>query len=252
MNMAKPSKEVAVKGNQELAVQTEMPDFLKGQMQDCRGSEEVEAGDLVIPRVELVQDLSKARKKADPAYIEGAEEGMLYNNVTRKLYGESITICPVYFKKEWLLWRDTDLGGGFGGAYPTEEQAQAALDGQEKPEEWEVVDTNQHFVLVVNDDGTIEEAVVSMAKSKAKISRILNSLIRINGGPRFSRVYTLTGVPEKNKAGQDFYSLKVSNKGFVNEAIFRHAESVYSLVGSGGVTIDRSVDNDYETDQSDM
>lgn len=248
----KSSKAVAVKKTQEVATQADIPDFLKNQMQDNRGSEEVEANDLVIPRIELVQDLSKARKKSDPAYIEGAEEGMLYNNVTRKLYGDSITICPVYFKKEWLLWRDTDLGGGFGGAYPTEEQARVALDGQEKPEEWEVVDTNQHFVLVINDDGTIEEAVVSMAKSKAKISRILNSLIRINGGPRFSRVYTLSGVPDKNKAGQDFYSLKVVNKGFVDEAIFRRAESVYGLVGSGGVTIDRSVDNDYESEPTDM
>jgi len=244
-------KEVAVKKTQEIATQTDVPDFLKNQMQDNRGSEEVQSNDLVIPRIELVQSLSKCRKKADPAYIDGIEEGDLYNNVTRKVYGEDMVVCPVYFRKEWLLWRDQDLGGGFGGAFDSAEAAESARQLVEKPEEWEVVDTNQHFVLVINDDGTIEEAVVSMAKTKAKTSRTWNSLVRINGGPRFSRLYKLVGVAATNKANQDYFTLDVKNVGFVTEEIFKHAEKVYEMVTSGKAGIDRSFD-DAPLDDSDM
>lgn len=228
----------------------QMPAFLQKHMNDHRGSEEVEANDLVIPRIELVQGLSKARKKSDPAYIEGAEEGMLYNNVTRELYGESIKVCPVHFRKEWLLWREVDLGGGFGGAFPSAESAEAAMNAQENPSEWEVVDTPQHFVIVVKEDGTREEAVISMAKTKAKASRMWNSLVRINGGPRFSRIYEIKGVPDQNKVGQEFYSLQVKNVGFVDEKTFSFAEEVYELVKSGTADIDRRTDYDEAGDDS--
>lgn len=228
-----------------------VPEFLRDRMQDTRGSEDVGAEDLVIPRIEVIQGLSKARNKKDDAYIEGAEEGMLYNNVTRVLYGESITVCPVFFRKEWLLWRDVDLGGGFGGAYPDMGSAQLALQTQEKPEEWEIIDTNQHFVLVVNEDGTTEEAVISMAKTKAKCSRQWNSLVRINGGPRFSRLYEIRGIAEQNKVGQEYYSLGVKNLSFVTPEIFAHAERVYELVKSGAATVDRSTDDDFNHDDSD-
>lgn len=238
---------------QELVEQsTQVPAFLQEHMGDTRGSEEVQSEDIVIPRIELVQSLSKARSKKDPAYIEGANEGDLYNNVTRELYGPTVTVCPVYFRKEWLLWRDLDLGGGFGGAYLDQASAQAAVQQMEKPDEWEIVDTNQHFVLVVREDGSVEEAVISMAKTKAKCSRQWNSLIRINGGPRFSRLYEIQGVPDENKVGQEFYNLQVKNVGFVTEEIFRHAERVYELVKSGAATVDRSVDDAEEYDSDEL
>lgn len=239
------TRKAATKKNEVAQAETgaeQLPAFLQGHMNDNRGSEEVEANDLVIPRIELVQGLSKARKKSDPAYIEGAEEGMLYNNVTRELYGDSIKVCPVLFRKEWLLWRDSDLGGGFGGAYASSEEAEAAKADQEKPEEWEVVDTNQHFVILMKEDGMREEAVISMAKTKAKCSRLWNSLVRINGGPRFSRFYQLQGIAEQNNKGQDYHSLQVKNIGFVDEKTFRYAEDVYNLVKSGVAKVDQTFD----------
>ena len=238
------------KGKGVTTTKDTMPAFLQGK-DDRRGSENVGADDLIIPRIELIQGLSKARKRSDPEYIDGAEEGMLYNNVTRELYGASVNVVPVYFRVQWLLWRDVDLGGGFGGAYDTREDAEDARSQQEKPDEWEAVDTNEHFVIVVKDDGSFEEAVLSMAKTKAKTSRMWNSLIRINGGPRFSRVYQISGVPAQNKAGQDYFTLNVKNVGFVSEDLFHFAEGVYEVV-KGGVGVDRNYDTGSEADHSEM
>lgn len=227
------------KKNEIVEVQN-VPEFLRGKTTN-RGSEEVGHEDLIIPRIEIVQSLSKVRKKTAPEYIEGIEEGMLYNSVTRRNYGSSIEIVPVVFKREYILWREQKLGGGFGGAFNTQEEAEAARMDQEKPEEWEAVLTHQHFCLVKEED-TWEEAVISMAKSKLKVSKNFNSLVRINGGDRFSRRYKLSGVLTENKNGQEFYTVVVGNLGFVDEPAYQKAEAVYDLIMAGGATADRSFD----------
>lgn len=226
----------------------QMPAFLKDKMDSNRGSEDVGSDDIVIPRLELVQALSKCRKKTDPAYIEGAAEGNLYNNVTRELYGDSVLVVPVSFRKEYLVWRDQDLGGGFAGAYPTQGEAKTALGEQENPGEWEVVDTHQHFCVMVDADlNVLGEVVISMAKSKAKVSRNWNSLVRINGGDRFTRVYKVSGVEAQNDQGKDYHNLAVVNHGFVNEEVYTYAEGIYEMIQAGNVKADTSVD---ESDES--
>ena len=45
--------------------------------------------DITIPRVDVLQALSPQRKKTNAEYIEGAEEGMLFNTVTKQLYGSN-------------------------------------------------------------------------------------------------------------------------------------------------------------------
>lgn len=240
--------------NQELVLANDqLPAHLQDRMGDDRGNEAVGGDDLTIPRIELCQSLSKCRKKSDPAYIEGIEEGMFYNNITRGIYGTSVTVVPVFYQKEFLLWRDQDLGGGFGGAFPNMVEAEAALAELEKPEEYEVVPTNQQFVLVLTSDGKVEEAVISMAKSKNKVSRDWNSLIRLSGGPRFAKAYVLTGVEAQNQQNQDFYNMTVRAAGFVSEKVFKQAEEVYALITSGAVAVDRTIDGEIvEDDDAEM
>ena len=229
------------KKDEVMNTQDNMPDFLKNQT--GRGSENVDHNDLIIPRLEVVQSLSTVRKKTSSEYIEGAEEGMLYNSVTRELYGSEVTVVPIIFIKEYLVWRDRKLGGGFGGAHATEEEARARVSEMDNPDEWEVVLTHQHFCLILREDGTKEEAVVSMSKSKLKVSKKFNSLVRINGGDRFSRRYKLRGVAAENSQGQEFYNLDVINVGFVDEPTYRYAEEVYGLLKSGAASADRSFES---------
>lgn len=224
------------------AVSNQMPDFLKDKAGSARGQENVGHEDLVIPRLEVIQDLSPARKRSDPNYIEGAEEGMLYNNVTRELYGKEVLVIPVGFVKEWLIWKDRNEGGGFRGAFATKELADAAIDGLEDGDDCEVIDTNQQFCLLVKPDGTAEEIVVSMAKSKAKVSRKWNSLIRLANADSFSRVYRLTAVEDKNTKNQAFYNIGVAAAGFPSEQLYRRAEKMYESIAKGHVVADRSAD----------
>lgn len=223
--------------------QADCPDFLANN-KGSRGTENVGAEDLLIPRLELVQDLSPCRKKNDQAHIPGADGGMLYNNVTRQLYGPEVLIVPVYFKKEFLIWKDRQKGGGFRGAHASLADAEDAVAHLEDGSDCEIMDTAQHFCLLVQPEtGKTEEIVISMSKSKAKVSRKFNSLIRMAGGDSFSRVYRLSTVSEKNSKNQDFYNFTVAAAGFPTKALYDAAVKLYEGISSGAVAIDRKTDS---------
>jgi hypothetical protein len=232
--------QVAVKEEFEL-VTNEIPDFMK---QGNRGAENVGTDDMIIPRIELIQALSPVRKKSDPAYIEGAEEGMLYNNVTRTLYGTEVTVVPVYYTKQFLVWKDRKAGGGgsngFRGAFASKELADRAI-AELAEEALEVSDTAQHFVLVRNGDDW-QEAVISMAKSKVKVSKRWNSLMRLSNTDSFSRAYKLSATTETNARNESYFNFNVAALGFVNKELYERAEKLYETIRSGNV----KVSNDYD------
>lgn len=239
----KVAKNTLVVTNDQHLVVDEVPEYLKGKT-GSRGAENVGSEDMVIPRIELIQALSPARNKKDAAYIEGAEEGMLFNNVTRQLYGESVAVVPVYYTKQFLVWKDRKAGGGtngFRGAFASKELAEAAISklGEDG---LEVVDTAQHFVLVrTNDDW--QEAVISMAKSKMKVSKRWNSLVRLAGSDSFSRAYKLSAVTETNARNESYYNFNVTPLGFVKEEVYRRAESLYETVRAGGARVSADYDD---------
>ena len=208
-----------------------------------RGSEHVTQNDLVIPRLELVQALSPCRKKTDASYIEGIEEGMLYNNVTREIYGTDIKLVPVSYRKEYLIWKDRTKGGGFRGAYPTLDIATKALSLLEDGHECEILDTAQHFCLIIKDNG-IEEIVVSMAKTKLKCSRKWNSLIRITEVDSFASWYKLSAVTATNANNQEYYSFDVNIGGYVSEEVYRRAEALWSRIDAGEIKVSTEHDVD--------
>jgi hypothetical protein len=240
-------KDVAIKNDQPLFHNTPQ---VEGH---GRGSETVTTDDLVIPRLEIIQDLSPQRKKSDPAYIPGAEEGMMFNTVTKKLYTEAIFV-PVLFRKEWIIWKKRLAGGGFVGAYGTEEEGNKALagladqtikldDGSVVPMH-ELMDTHQNFGLIVDPDtGATEEIVLSFSKSKMKIGRQLNSMVKLHGGDRWAAAYKFEVVPVISDKG-NYFNYKVSSVGYINESIAAVAERMYEDVSAFRKTIDRSVDVD--------
>jgi hypothetical protein len=233
------STEVATQGGALMV--DERPEW----MQDTsRGNEGVTSNDMTIPRVSIIQDLSPQHKKNKSEYIEGAEAGMAFNTVTGELYESGLMVVPVLFRKEWVIWKNLDDGGGFKGAFGTQSEAVAAMADLEDAEKCEVVDTAQHFVLIVDPDSTADnvmfkEAVISMSKSQMKPSRQWNSMIQASGGDRFSRLYRLDVVEDQNSAGQEYYNWKPKQLGYVNQALFQAAEKLYNAVKAGAMDVKR-------------
>lgn len=239
--MAAKKNEVTVKSAGELAITTERPDWV--DVNSDRGSEDVTANDIILPRVDVLQALSPQIKRNNANYIEGAEQGQIFNTVSGEIYGDQIKFVPVVFKREYIVWQDRDLGGGFRGAFATEDQAEAERRNLENPDSHEVVETHVHFVLILHDDGRAEEAVISMAKSKRKVSRKLNSLVQMFPGDRFARVYKLAAVEVDGQKGE-FWNFDVSPIGWAPKEVWEKGKATYDAIGSG----QRAVDRNYESE----
>lgn len=226
--MATKKTEVAVQQAQELAFSNEVPDYIK--MDSARGSEEVRSADMVLPRLEIVQALSPIKE-----VNEDAKEGYLFNSVTQEVIGDIAYFVPVYFRMEYLVWKDQDQGGGFFGSFNSQSEAetrrnQAIAEG-ENPDYIEIVDTPVQYGLRITPDLSVcEQIVISMAKTKAKVSRKWNAMIQIAGGDRFSRVYKLTTFRDENSKGQKFFNYVVQPAGFTPKAAYEQAERLYEVL----------------------
>lgn len=239
---ASTSKEVTTPRATAVAKHEDVPDYIKTG--NARGAENVGTEDLIIPRLEIAQMLSPCIDKQHAGYIEGCQAGDFYNSVTRELYGPKVAVVPVFFKKEYLVWKDRKKGGGFRGAHATHDMAQARLDEQETPDDYAINETNQQFVLVLREDGTTEQAVVSMSRTKLKVSRNWNSLMRIAGGDTFSRYYYLISVDETNANNDRYKNMSILPGKWAPQVAYEEAESIYTGISKG--TIKVKVDDNFE------
>jgi len=212
-----------------------------------RGNEEVKSTDMVLPRLEIVQALSPI-KELDP----DARDGQLFNSVTQEVIGDVAFFIPIYFRLEHLVWQDQDAGGGFHGSFPTLDQATEKrnevvrndpnLAGKNAKgiDLVEVVDTPVHYGLRITPEGVIEQIVISMAKTKSKVSRKWNAMIQIAGGDRFGRVYKISSFTDENKKGQKFKNFVVQPAGFPPELAYKEAERLYESFRGGYINADHA------------
>ncbi len=236
-----PNKAVAARPATAVAKRDEnLPAYIKHGGKS-RGNENVTTSDLVIPRLEIAQLLSPCLKESKPEFIDGCREGDIYNTVTREVFPceTGVLVIPILYKKEYLIWKDRKEGGGFRGSYPTIEEANSRISGEQDSQFLTAAETGQQLVLVVNEDGTTDEsmlAMVSMSRTKLKVSKNWNSLIRLNGDDRFSRVYRLITSDEQNNNGDEYKNFQVMAAGFPDEPAYKLAEQIYESVASGAIS----------------
>lgn len=183
------------------------------------GLENVTQDDLMIPRLSILQAMSPQVNKRDGAYVEGAEQGSIFNNVANTVFdGDSgITVVPISFRKAHLEWKP-DRGGFVGDRGPSSECLKDLERGSRgeylTAEGNEVVPTSEYFVFVIDQKtNSYTPASISMAKSQNKKARQWNAMMQslmINVGdkrivaPTFWTAYQLTTVPQENDQGSWF------------------------------------------------
>lgn len=195
-----------------------------------RGSEAVDSNDLILPRLGQIQALSPQIKKSDAQFIEGAEQGMLFNNLTGELLGNSIVFIPVLFRKEWVVFKDRKAGGGFFGAFPTEAEALAEIENLPDSDKLEAIESHNHIGYVVTATGERQQLVFTCTKSKIKASRKLNSLVTMAGVDRFAKAYEIRSFEDQNKSGDDYWNVDVKPLGFLPLALFKEMEASYEVL----------------------
>ena len=188
------------------------------------GLENIEKGDLALPFLKLLQSGSYETKKKHAQYVEGAEAGMLYNTVTKKLYdGEKgIEVIPVFYRMTYPEWAPferregrpihTDRGVDILTKTTQNERNKDMLENGN-----EIIKTANHFVIINGDRP--EKALMTMKSTQLKESRNWNSLMenefeidpktkKAVPAPIFSRIYRLNSV--ENSGSFTWHGYKVS------------------------------------------
>jgi hypothetical protein len=137
--------------------------------------------DLAIPFLLLLQDLSPYVKKQKAEYVQGAEPGMFFNSVLKRLHdgAKGIVLVPVAFTRNYTEWKPNR--GGLVKDHGTDESVLAQTKRNDKNEDVlpngnTVLTSGMHFCLLVNpEDGSFEQLIVSLSKTQLKKSRTWNT-----------------------------------------------------------------------------
>jgi hypothetical protein len=177
-----------------------------------------DSSEMQIPFVRLLQPLSPQLNKKKPEYIEGASAGDAFNNVTNQFWdGEAgVIVIPCFQTTKYLEFVPRDQGGGFRGEIapndPILQRTERQGSKEILPTGNELVKSDQHFCLLVEEDGSFQPVVVDMKSTQLKVSRRWKTQIAMqkvkhptSGAmvtpPVFATMWRLRSVEESNDQG---------------------------------------------------
>ena len=213
------------------------------------GFENVKTNSLALPILKLLQNGSGEAQKRNQNYVEGADPGMLLNTVTKTLYdgAKGVTVIPCHYKLEYQEWADFGTGSGrpeniFPDGSDILAQTTQGSDMKDRLENGHYILTvGQHYVLIIGDNGSAEQALISMSSSQKKISQKWNSMmmsISLDGKngpytpPSFSHAYKLSTVLNSGKGNQWYGYNIVKGVPITDAQMYERAKTFYtSLAG---------------------
>lgn len=218
----------AVAKAKETAVSTDVMDDILGMAGEGAS---FDSSEMQIPFVRVAQSLSPQLNKKKPEYIEGLSAGDAFNTLTNERWeGEKgLVVVPCYQTTKYLEFVPRTSGGGFRGEIAPNDPVlqRTTRDGSREllPNGNELVKSDQHFCLIVGEDGMTQPVVIDMKSTQLKVSRRWKTQIAMNKvkhpatgaiitPPVFATLWHLTTTEESNDKG-DFYNWAVAKVGLV-------------------------------------
>ena len=128
-----------------------------------KGNENVGQDDLALPFLKILSGLDSILDDH-----ETARKGDIYNTVTGGVYKgkEGINVVPVAYQRRFIQWAPRGQGSGAPIAIfaPNEDRPQTERSAEDNKEYVVggtgdyIEETHQHFVIVLNEDGSAETA----------------------------------------------------------------------------------------------
>jgi len=192
-----------------------------------------DTSELQIPFIRLIQALSPQISKSKPEFIAGASQGDIFNSVTGQHWvgEEGITVIPCYQETKYLKFKPRAQGGGFMGELPKDHPdiARAVRQGSTEllPDGNELVKSDQHYCLILDETGVPTFGILDMKSSGLKVSRRWKTQIKmltvkhpktgkLVSPPLFGTQWKLSVVEESNDQGT-WFNWTVANDGFVSD-----------------------------------
>jgi len=223
-----------------------------------RGMENLGQEDMALPFLKVLSG-------NDPVLdeIETARKGDIYNTVTGAVYKgkDGIRVIPCAYQRRFIQWSPRGSGSGAPVAIYTPQDTRPKTERSADDNKDYVVEgngeyieeTHQHFVIVLNDDGAAETALIAMKSTQLKKSRKWNSMMmsRVMQGsngaftpPRFSHIYHLKTIQEENSKGS-WHGWEMSVEGPVQDiAMYQQAKKFSEDIMSDNVVVKHVDDQD--------
>jgi hypothetical protein len=240
------ANEVATAKNTALSA-----DLLDDMMLDAGEGAAFSADEMQIPFVRLLQALSPQLNKKKAEYIDGASSGDAFNNVTGQYWDgeQGLTVIPCYQTTKYLEFTPREMGGGFRGEInpnnPVLQQTTRSGSKEILPNGNELVKSDQHFCLIVDEDGGFQPAVIDMKSTQLKVSRrwktqIAMQKVTLPDGrkvtpPVFATMWKLRSVEESNDQGS-WSNWAVEKVGLVKDRdLYHEARTFRKSIEAGEV-----------------
>lgn len=244
-----------------LATQDDLPDFAADAGQ---GMEEADSDSYAIPFLVVLQKGSPQVDEASGAAIEGAKSGMIYDNVSGRLFDgkKGVLLVPCHYRRVFLRWGPRGTAGGkFRGELKPEQVAQMRLQGTIKELENRlyvpnpdgsvsdktcdrIADVRNHYVLLVDEEtGAWTSALLSLGSTQIKKSKSLMTLIdgvKVPGNPNlvassYASVVRMTTLPEQNEKGT-WHGVKFERVGWnQRKELYAAGKAFHEAVKRGAV-----------------
>lgn len=215
--------------------------------------------DLALPFLKIISALDPL---LDDESFTG-RKGDIYNTVSGTVYSgkEGIKVIPCAYQRRFIQWSPRGQGNGAPQAIytPQDKIPETQRDPSDNKEyvvggngEY-IEETHQHFVIVLNEDGSAETALLAMKSTQLKKSRKWNSMVAsltmqgANGPftpPRFSHIYHLKTLSEENSKGS-WHGWEMSRVGPVSDgALYVQAKQFAESIMAGDVVVKHGEDEE--------
>ena len=236
--------EVAVKSENAMVLASDFEADASG------GFESMQQDDFALPFLRLLTNVSP-----EIGEVEGAMPGMILNSVTNQLYygKKGVMVIPCAYIRQYIEWAPRGSSSGAPLAiYPATSDVLSRThrepgDNKDYLDNGNYIEnTANHYVMVINDEGLPEAALIVMKSTQLKKSRKWNSMMMStkmlgkNGPytpPMYSQVYRLTTQGESNDKGK-WFGWEIERIGPIEDMNLYHAAKAFALqIGAGDVKV---------------
>lgn len=256
---AEESQALAVAESQALG-QTARPDFLEG-VDDSTAH--IGREDIKMPRICIAQGLSPQIVEGDPKYIPGLQLGMLFNDLSKQIYGKG----PIDFvvvasaPPRWIEFNPRDAGGGVKDmdVLPGDPRTKFRKDevtGKSIPP---IATMFYDYVILLLP--TLEPVGLSLKSTGLKAARSLNGLIKLRSAPLYAGRYTMTVGRETNPKGtygvytfdnSKTMDAQASMPGWPSKDVYDKAKAAYLSLKGKTINVEREPGDDDTFDPDSM
>lgn len=231
------------------------------------GKENIRNEDMDIPRLKLIQGLSKELQLYDDL-----KAGHFFHSAAETIFDDSFRVVPIYMTREYILWRPLEDGGGILARStdgvnwnPPAGEFKVKLDRKDGGAEvvWKLAKTVEasglgnwgtmnpadpnsppaatlmfNFLLAFPDFPDLMPAVLTFQRSSIKIGRKFLTKLKTVRTPLFGTIFRLSSYDDHNAANQDYKNISIVGDGLVDDpALYEQYKSLWQVMSQRGLNI---------------